>query len=92
MRPVPGHGDRRHSSLAARGTSGVPRPTDEDIDALFDLARTNGIMPIVRRTARFNEHRELILALFKHAPARRLLFKQLVGRTAASRGAAFSLQ
>lgn len=56
---------------------------DSDIDALFELARTNGIMPIVRQTARFNEHRELIVSLFKHPPSRRLLFKQLVARTAA---------
>jgi digeranylgeranylglycerophospholipid reductase len=60
---------------------------DGDIEALFELARTNGVMPIVRRTARFNHHRELIVSLFKHPPARRLLFKQLVARTAA-----FSLQ
>ena len=56
---------------------------DRDIEALFELARTNGVMPIVRRTARFNNHRELIVSLFKHPPARRLLFKQLVARTTA---------
>lgn len=56
---------------------------DADIDALFDLARTNGVMPIVRRTARFNQHRDLIVSLLKHSPVRRLLFKQLVTRTAA---------
>ncbi len=57
---------------------------DQDIDALFGLARTNGVMPIVRRTARFNEHRTLIVSLFKYPPVRRLLFKQLVARTAAA--------
>lgn len=56
------------------------RFTDDEIDALFDLARTDGIMPIVRRTARFNRHRELILSLFKHPPARRLLFRRLASR------------
>lgn len=55
---------------------------DGDIEALFELARTNGVMPIVRRTARFNQHRQLIVSLFRHPPARRLLFKQLVARTA----------
>ena len=40
-------------------------------------------MPIVRRTARFNQHRDLILSLLKHPPARRLLFKELASRTAA---------
>ena len=63
------------------------RAVRNDIEALFELERTNGVMPIVRRTARFNHHRELIVSLFKHPPARRLLFKQLVARTAA-----FSLQ
>jgi flavin-dependent dehydrogenase len=51
---------------------------DEDIDALFDLARTDGIMPLVRRTAAFNHHREFITALFKHPPARRLLLRAVV--------------
>ena len=47
------------------------RMSDDDIDALFDLALTDGVMPIVRRTAQFNRHRSLILELFKHAPASR---------------------
>jgi geranylgeranyl reductase family protein len=55
------------------------RLTDAEIDDLFDLARTDGIMPIVRRTARFNRHRDLIAALFRHAPARRILFRRFVG-------------
>ena len=53
--------------------------TDQAIDSLFELAHTDGIMPIVRATARFNEHRPLIRALFKHPPARRILFKSIVG-------------
>jgi digeranylgeranylglycerophospholipid reductase len=55
------------------------RMTDADIDGLLDLASTDGIMPIVRRTARFNKHRDLIVALFKHPPARRILFRALAG-------------
>ncbi len=54
------------------------RLTDPEIDSLFDLARTNGVMPLVRRTAKFNQHRHLITELFRHAPARRLLFRRLV--------------
>jgi geranylgeranyl reductase family protein len=57
------------------------RLTDEDIDDLFELARTDGIMPIVRRTARFNRHRNLILSLLNHPPARRVLMKRLLGWT-----------
>ena len=51
------------------------RLTDKDIDSLFELARTDGIMPIVRRTAAFNRHRGFIVALLKHPPARRVLFR-----------------
>jgi digeranylgeranylglycerophospholipid reductase len=51
------------------------RLTDEDIDGLFELVRTDGIMPLVRRTAAFNHHREFIAALFKHPPARRVLLR-----------------
>jgi digeranylgeranylglycerophospholipid reductase len=54
------------------------RMTDAEIDSLFHLALTDGVMPIVRRTARFNRHRTLILELFKHAPARRILFRRLI--------------
>ena len=60
------------------------RFTDEEINSLFELAQTDGIMPIVRRTARFNRHRDLILSLFKHPPARRLFFRRLAsGRESA---------
>jgi geranylgeranyl reductase family protein len=52
--------------------------SDEAIDSFFELAHTDGIMPIVRATARFNEHRPLIRALFKHPPARRILFRAMM--------------
>jgi digeranylgeranylglycerophospholipid reductase len=55
------------------------RLTDAEIDGLFELARTDGIMPIVRRTARFNRHRDLIMALFRHPPVRRIMFRALTG-------------
>jgi digeranylgeranylglycerophospholipid reductase len=55
------------------------RLSDEEIDMLFDLAQTDGIMPIVRRTARFNQHRDLILSLLKHPPARKIFFRRLTG-------------
>src|SRR5947208_781020 len=53
--------------------------SDDAIDCLFDLAQTDGIMPIVRSTARFNRHRELIWALFKHPPSRRILLRSVMG-------------
>ncbi|HMF94148.1 MAG TPA: NAD(P)/FAD-dependent oxidoreductase [Vicinamibacterales bacterium] len=52
--------------------------SDAAIDSFFELAQTDGIMPIVRATARFNEHRPFIRALFKHPPARRILFRAIV--------------
>jgi len=55
------------------------RLTDEGIDRLFELAQTDGIMPIVRSTARFNRHRDLVWALFRHPPARRVLFRSVFG-------------
>jgi geranylgeranyl reductase family protein len=55
------------------------RMPDEDIEGLFTLARTDGVMPIVRRTASFNRHRKLIVALLKHAPAREVLFRSVMG-------------
>ena len=60
------------------------RMDDDEIDALFDLAQTNGVMPIVRRTARFNQHRDLIVSLLKHPPARRLLVKEFASRVVVS--------
>ena len=55
------------------------RLTDAEIDDLFELARTDGIMPIVRKTARFNKHRELIMSLLSHPPARRVLMRRVLG-------------
>jgi geranylgeranyl reductase family protein len=51
---------------------------DDDIEGLFELAQTDGVMPIVRRTATFNRHRQLIVALLKHPPARQLFFRSFL--------------
>jgi geranylgeranyl reductase family protein len=53
------------------------RLSDHDVDEFFELARTDGVMPIVRKTARFNQHRDLILSLLRHPPARRVLLRRL---------------
>jgi flavin-dependent dehydrogenase len=50
---------------------------DDAIDALFDLARTDGVLPLVRRYAAFNRHRDFIKALFRHQPARQVFRRQL---------------
>lgn len=65
-----------HAQLSLRRIA--ERLTDAEIEGLFELARTDGIMPIVRRTAAFNRHRNLIVALFRHPPARKILFRRLL--------------
>ena len=45
---------------------------DEDIENFFDLAKSDGIIPLIRSTARFNQHRDLIVALLKHPEARKI--------------------
>ena len=52
--------------------------TDSDIDELFELARTDGLMPLVRRYAHFNRHRDLIVALLSHAEARKIMFRRVL--------------
>jgi flavin-dependent dehydrogenase len=54
------------------------RLSDTEIDQLFDLARTDGLMPLVRQTARLNRHRDLVAAMFKHSATRRILFRRMV--------------
>jgi geranylgeranyl reductase family protein len=70
-------GDEIETQTAMRQL--VTQLSDQEIDNLFDLARTDGILPIVRATAKFNQHRHLIRALFRHPPARRILFRAAVG-------------
>jgi geranylgeranyl reductase family protein len=71
--------DRLHDEFQAQLSLRLfaHRMTDDDIEELFELARTDGVMPIVRRTASFNRHRKLILALLKHPPVRQLLLRRL---------------
>jgi geranylgeranyl reductase family protein len=51
---------------------------DSQIDDLFDLAKTNGLMPLVCRTARFNQHRELIVAILRHKEVRDVFFRRML--------------
>jgi digeranylgeranylglycerophospholipid reductase len=55
------------------------RLSDAEIEDLFELARTDGVMPIVRKTAVFNRHRHVILSLLSHPPARRILMQRVLG-------------
>lgn len=53
------------------------RLNDRAIDALVDLARVDGIVPMLRQTADFNWHRQSALALLRHAQFRRILLSSL---------------
>jgi digeranylgeranylglycerophospholipid reductase len=51
------------------------RLSDESIDALIDLARVNGIVPLLQETASFNWHRKAAIALLGHPSFRKIVFK-----------------
>jgi geranylgeranyl reductase family protein len=48
---------------------------ESDIEDLFELARTDGILPLVRKTATFNHHRKVILALLRHRQFREIFLR-----------------
>jgi flavin-dependent dehydrogenase len=52
---------------------------DRAIDALIELASVDGIIPLVRRTANFNWHRDAALALLRHGGFRRVVLSSLWG-------------
>jgi digeranylgeranylglycerophospholipid reductase len=53
------------------------RMSDEAIDTMFQLSVAEGLMPILRRAARFNQHQGFIRELLRHPPARRVLFRSV---------------
>jgi geranylgeranyl reductase family protein len=53
------------------------RMTDRAIDAVIELARVDGIVPMLRETADFNWHRQSALALLRHAQFRKILLSSL---------------
>jgi geranylgeranyl reductase family protein len=53
------------------------RLSDRAIDAVVELARVDGIIPLLRETADFNWHRQSALALLRHAQFRRILISSL---------------
>jgi geranylgeranyl reductase family protein len=48
---------------------------DSDIDSLFELAEIDGVLPLLRRTARFNHYRRFINELLRHPGAREIFFR-----------------
>jgi digeranylgeranylglycerophospholipid reductase len=53
------------------------RMTDRAIDSVIELARVDGIIPMLRQTADFNWHRQSALALLKHSQFRKILLSSL---------------
>lgn len=52
--------------------------SDESIDDLIELARVNGVVPLLQETASFNWHRKAAIALLGHPAFRRIAFKSVV--------------
>jgi flavin-dependent dehydrogenase len=53
------------------------RMTDRAIDAVVELARVDGLVPMLRQTADFNWHQRSALALLRHSQFRRILLSSL---------------
>ena len=55
----------------------VARLNDRAIDSLVELARIDGIVPLLKQTADFNWHRRSALTLLRHAQFRRIILSSL---------------
>jgi hypothetical protein len=53
------------------------RLNDRTIDAVIELARVDGIVPLLKQTADFNWHGAAVRSLLKHPSFRRLVFGSL---------------
>jgi geranylgeranyl reductase family protein len=49
--------------------------SDQSIDELIELARVDGVVPLLERTASFNWHRKAAIALLGHPGVRRIVFR-----------------
>jgi digeranylgeranylglycerophospholipid reductase len=59
------------------------RLSDDSIDEIIELARVNGVIPLLQETASFNWHRKAAVALLGHPSFRRIVFKSLAWRDSA---------
>jgi geranylgeranyl reductase family protein len=55
----------------------VSRLNDRAIDAIVELARVDGLVPLVKQTADFNWHARAALAILRHAQFRKILLGSL---------------
>lgn len=56
------------------------RLSDDSIDEIIELARVNGVIPLLQETASFNWHSKAAIALLGHPSFRRIVFKSLSWR------------
>jgi digeranylgeranylglycerophospholipid reductase len=56
----------------------LQRLTDDEVESIFDLWMTDGLMPLIRKTAKFNQHRKLIVALTRYPAMRKILFRKML--------------
>jgi flavin-dependent dehydrogenase len=53
------------------------RLDDRAINSIVQLARVNGVVPLLQETASFNFHRKAVVALLGHAEFRQIVFRSL---------------
>ncbi|OFW07970.1 MAG: hypothetical protein A3H96_24350 [Acidobacteria bacterium RIFCSPLOWO2_02_FULL_67_36] len=68
-------GPEIRAGLAFRAVA--TRLSDRAIDALVDLARVDGLVPLLKQTADFNWHRTAALSLLRNASFRRIVFSAI---------------
>ena len=56
----------------------LQRLTDDELEVIFDLWATDGLMPLIRKTATLNHHRKLITAITKYPAMRKILFRRVL--------------
>ncbi|MDM7996092.1 MAG: NAD(P)/FAD-dependent oxidoreductase [Acidobacteriota bacterium] len=54
----------------------LQRLTDDEVETIFDLWVTDGLMPLIRKTVAFNHHRKLIAAMVRYPAMRKILFRR----------------
>jgi flavin-dependent dehydrogenase len=54
----------------------MQRLSDDELESVFDLWMTDGLMPLIRKTASFNQHRKLIMAMTRYPAMRKILFRK----------------
>lgn len=68
-------GSEIRMSLAFRRIA--ERLDDQAINSLIELARVNGVVPLLQETASFNWHRKAVVSLLGHAAFRSIVFRSI---------------